>query len=804
MPPIPIEARRRTTAANLAALTLANALIFQEELSQVDSRVEPIRRLLAQTDFQTATADHWGFICDNINYVPIFHLAREVLLAVPSNADSSAALRTLARQALEIVSERAALRHDLMGKIYHYLLLEAKYLGTFYTSVPAATLLLKLALAPDRWKVDWSEAQALSGFSVGDLACGTGTLLMAASQAITDNFIRARVRGAKGIDSAVLRALHRTIMEDVLHGYDVLPSAVHLTASTLALLAPEIAFHKMQLYSIPLGKLADNTIFLGSIEYMDKDRVSTQLDLMGVAGADGAAGALSGKGTIASVAPLPPLDLCVMNPPFVRSVNSNLLFGSLPRWRGEMQRELSRRLRAGRTEVLASITAGLGSVFTAVGDRHVKEHGRLALVIPAAVTTGGAWAKTRSIFDNKYELEYVVASHDSTRWAFSENTELSEVLIVAKRRGVTNENASANAGCIFVNLWKNPATTADALSLGESINAAALVASVSNSGRPVHGVTSLNIGNEKWGEAISIPRNELQGQPWLGCAFARTELVRANWRLRQGHLTLPGRSAMHRVPLCRLDQIGTLGPDGRDIHDGFTRSRTSTAFAAFWNNDAGAVATIRQDPNSYLLPRNIAAPNRPERPANLLWPKAARILVAVRLRFNTHRLSAVRVSIPVLSNVWYPFSFFNDNEAGEKALVLWLNSTLGVFLMAGHRVPTQGAWVQFKKPTWNPMPVLDVRNLEDSALHALAGAYDRLADQQLSPLRQMDVDPVRADIDATVSSVLGLPAILPLRSLLAQEPVISNVALWLTEVTGAPGGASDQFDLWLPEAPVSQ
>ena len=77
MPPIPIEARRRSTAANLAALTLANALVFQEELAQNEKRVDPIRKLLDQRDFQTALANHWKHICDTINYIPIFRLARE-------------------------------------------------------------------------------------------------------------------------------------------------------------------------------------------------------------------------------------------------------------------------------------------------------------------------------------------------------------------------------------------------------------------------------------------------------------------------------------------------------------------------------------------------------------------------------------------------------------------------------------------------------------------------------------------------------------------------------------------------------
>lgn len=324
MPPIPIEARRRHTSANLAALTLANAFIFQEQLANADSRVELIRRLLTSRDFHGATAKHWKFICDAINYVPFFHLAHEILVAIPAGADTAKALRVLAHHALDIVSERAALRHDLMGRVYHYLL-EAKYLGTFYTSVPAATLLLKLALSPTRWKIDWTDTETIRRFLVADLACGTGTLLMAASQAITDNFVRASVQNRKPVDGDTLRGIHQVIMEDVLHGYDVLPSAVHLTASTLALLAPEIAFTKMQLYVMPMGKLPDDKIYLGSIEYLNKDTVGTQLDLMGQIAASGAAAAMGGAGVAASFAPLPLVDLCVMNPPFVRSVNSNLL-----------------------------------------------------------------------------------------------------------------------------------------------------------------------------------------------------------------------------------------------------------------------------------------------------------------------------------------------------------------------------------------------------------------------------------------------------------------------------------------------
>ena len=84
------------------------------------------------------------------------------------------------------------MRHDLMGRIYHTLLRHKKYLGTYYTSVASATLLLKLALDIKRWERNWADLKALREFRIADLACGTGTLLMAAQQAVTGQLRAAR------------------------------------------------------------------------------------------------------------------------------------------------------------------------------------------------------------------------------------------------------------------------------------------------------------------------------------------------------------------------------------------------------------------------------------------------------------------------------------------------------------------------------------------------------------------------------------------------------------------------------------
>ena len=147
---------------------------------------------------------------------------------------------------------------------------------------------------------------------------------------------------------------------------------------------------------------------------------------------------------------LPDFDVCAMNPPFTRSVGHNLLFGNLPEAeRARMQTKLKHEVA--RQHLSASITAGLGSVFVALADRHLKDNGRMALVLPRALTSGIAWRRTRDLLNERYCVEYLVVSHEPQHWNFSENTELSEVLVVARKRG-QSEAPDDSAVCKCINL----------------------------------------------------------------------------------------------------------------------------------------------------------------------------------------------------------------------------------------------------------------------------------------------------------------------------------------------------------------
>jgi hypothetical protein len=358
---------RRIAATKIASLVLANAMIFQEQLASNggDSRVVSLRSYDKDTDPVASIKSHWHAIWKKINYVPIFQLGEAILQEIPASQNAVSAIRRLMTEAKAICANQSALRHDLMGRIYHWLLHHAKYLGTYYTATSSATLLLKLVFAQNWEGQDFGSPKKLADFVVADLACGTGTLLMAAAQAITDRFVVSRVQKNRKIDDTDLSRLHETLMEKVLYGYDVLPSAVHLTASTLGMLAPDVTYRKMNLFVMPMG-VKNRSLRLGSLDFIGRNSVDTQVSLDNTQMDAKQTGVSGERYTMAKV---PKIDLCVMNPPFVRSVGGNLLFGSLPDdERAKLQTELKKRAEG----LQASITAGLGSVFLAVADKHLN------------------------------------------------------------------------------------------------------------------------------------------------------------------------------------------------------------------------------------------------------------------------------------------------------------------------------------------------------------------------------------------------------------------------------------------------
>ena len=272
-------------------------------------------------------------------------------------------------------------------------------------------------------------------------------------------------------------------------------------------------------------------------------------------------------------------------------------------------------------------------MFVPLAEKRVKQGGRIAFVLPIAVATGEAWSSIRRRIADRFHLEIVITSHDTERPNFSENTDLSELLFIARSLGPKEKAGNT----IYVNLWRNPRSIHEALDHAARIEAS--TASMTTAGQTKVIASHAGI----LGEICSLPAPKLT-ENWTGAIFAQSHLMQVHWSLDAKHvLKLPGDRTSSPLPLCRLDQIGELGYDARDVFDAFAVDRTAqtwSPYPGFWNHDADAVRMIAQKPNAMLVARTEPLPGRHLKDATAVWSKAGRMLLVSRLRTNTHRIIA--------------------------------------------------------------------------------------------------------------------------------------------------------------------
>ena len=748
------QEKNRAAALRIGCLALFNALAFQDRLAAVNGDVDTVREALRSGI--PSLRDAWRFICDNIDYVPVFGLAADILDVLQ---DGPADVRTpvIAPLVKAVDETRKVEGHDLSGRLFHTLLTDAKFTGAYYTSVPAATLLTRLVFHNWPAGVDWSDHEFPASLNVADLACGTGTLLMAvASEA------ERRHKAAGGKNAP---ALHKAMVEQALHGYDVQLSAVHFAATSLAMLNPHIEFDHMNLVVMPLGDDGER-VSLGSLDFLGSSEAIVQYALSrkekGQAAGDvsNVTGSESGRMEEAGKVKLPQLDLAIMNPPFTRS---SLMFGSLPtEERRAIQEELKRRLKTRQ----ASAIAGMGAAFVAAVSPNLRPgEGRLALVLPLTVCTGRSWAQTRALIEQDFVLDVVITSHDPRRWNFSDSTALSEALLIATRR--PRFSAKAVHRTSFVNLWQNPDGVLDAHRVAQVV-AATTPAQLEESGTAL-----LEVDGRHVGEALSIPESMLLHKQWVGVQFARADVTRSAVRLlTDGEVWVPGGESVALISLCELHNLGNIGPDRRRLIDGFDRTTTATAYPLVEGHDTKQRKSLTCSPDAYLSP--LAKPRGGQRPGygERLWRQSSQFLVAERLRLDTARVVAMRSEKGVLSNVFWEVGI--ENASMQKSLISWLNSSLGLLTILAQRTSTEGGWVALKKADLKELPVLDPRRLSTSQLQDLSRLFDSLATAEFERLPRMAHCPARRALDDGISKILDLPDLSTLRDLLASEPVISN------------------------------
>ena len=381
-----------------------------------------------------------------VDYRPVFATAIAALNAIEAHPDHAQAVHALAGTVADVAERMTGLRQDLLGRIFHRVLDTAKYDGSFYTSAAAATLLAGLAIRDD--DRDWSSADAIAQLRICDPACGTGTLLIAAAARI-----EALRRQAGPIDADEQEALALCLVEDVLWGYDINLTATHMAATALGMLSPTTKFERLRMYRGLLG-VYEGEAYVGSLEMLSPERRMKILPWP----------APLGQMDTGKPEDPPAMDLVIMNPPFTVDRQRHNQFGAKEKAQiNEREQKIFKQIEAA---TVVDLTANSAS-FAVLGDHLVRrDAGTLALIMPAMVPTAPSGAGLRRFLAENFRVDTIVSSHDPERIFFSENTSISEVLIVCRRRTAENEETSAK----FINLHRNPSSTAEAGALERALS----------------------------------------------------------------------------------------------------------------------------------------------------------------------------------------------------------------------------------------------------------------------------------------------------------------------------------------------
>ena len=464
------ELRQETgeQTARMATAIIANAIIFH-------ARIEGQQGIPTLAELQTDAGslsrnklvECWRWIVMEINYWPIFKIASDLLSIIPAQQAANI-LQRLVETSDTLAEIGATGINDLSGRMFQTLITDRKFLATFYTLPVSATLLAELAIS--RLDIDWSDETAVKALRVGDLACGTGALLNAAYHSICTRYRRS---GHNDAD------IHASMIESSLFACDIMPAATHLTASTLSNAHPGVVFGNTRIVTMPYGHDENNVPYIGSLELIANEHTMPLFSL-GREQVTGKAGeqANSGIGV-----PHESMDVVIMNPPFTRPTNHESTTVPVPSFAGfstehSEQKAMSGRLKVVRrslTEPAGNGNAGLASNFLDLAHVKLKPGGVLALVLPAAFAQGESWSDARALLSGHYQDMVIVsiASVGSTDQAFSADTGMGEVLVIAtKKHGhhPSSEKAESSTNDVqFANLRRRPVHHVAATEVAKSI-----------------------------------------------------------------------------------------------------------------------------------------------------------------------------------------------------------------------------------------------------------------------------------------------------------------------------------------------
>ena len=750
--------QREGDQTNLMAMAVMfNAAVFQGHVSQHHATVRSPSQMVGKGDIMPSDVlREWEKILA-INYYPIFGVSRDLFGEI---GDPKAAMRILhlLYRTAERVSVKAFDAQGLIGKLFGRLIADRKLLATYYTLPSSAVLLAELAVS--KLDADWSDPEAILKLRIGDLACGTGALLISAYRRIAE---RHRVAGGNDED------LHTGMLKDVLLGCDIVPTAVHLTAAMLAGEHPSIDYKTSQAWLMPYGRVeqhGEKAIRTGSLELLTSNFTPT----------------LFGDGTLVvssteeeSVAQAQveddSLDLVIMNPPYTRPVGQeaerrgvpNPAFAGLgndeqdQKDMSDVLRGFYKQLAKARGPFATDAKAGLSTNFFDLANLKLKPGGVLALILPVTSVSGPAWEKFRDCLHRFYSNITVVslAGIGSGDRSFSDSTGIAEAMIVATKRDkpVYDESKLKAEFLIF---GSRPENSVEAVEYARS-SRHVTENLIKTGGQPV---------GWAWETAFPVRgAGTPEGVANADVAFSAATLASAG----EG-VVLP-QMAEQRIPLARMGTQGTRGPYHMKIDVNYggcfavepmsdRKLCRSVSWPILWSHDKNLERAMIVDPCS-----EGRLPNPQDRDAALkIWDGNGETSGATFLhinrdfRINSQSLGACMTSVKALGGVAWPSFASSHGERGEKAICLWLNTTLGLIGRWWVSTRQQSGRARLSVSTLGNIPVVDCGKLSKRQFAEIDRVFADFSDKTMLAANECHRDETRKDLDMRfLCGVLKMP-----------------------------------------------
>ena len=297
-----------------------------------------------------------------------------------------------------------------------------------------------------------------------------------------------------------------------------------------------------------------------------------------------------------------------------------------------------------------------------------------------------------------------------------------------------------------VNLARNPATPDAALNVYQAIGDG-------------------TVESRGYGVVLEWPEHRVAAGDWGAVQFLSPYLCEGFARLKAGEV----------LPTVSLGDIAAVGPEGRRVRDAFNRSAMPgpEGMAALWEHKTDVTQGMAAKPDSHIIPKHPKA-----HLAESYWNQRSNLLLPSRLFLVTTRMLAVRLDNPGLGSAWVPCRIGSvvDSAEREKALCLYLNSSIGILATLGGRSNRKPTYPRFSIDDMRNYPVPNFAAIGGAAVSRLAAAYDRYATAVMLPLPQMNDCPVWQGLDAAVVDALGLYAeeVGSIRRQLAMEPSVTG------------------------------